>query len=429
MVQIIQGGVKRPSSTEGFMQSLAPAATQAFDDYYKMSLADKMEGLKIQRKQEADLAQRMNFSKAARSKGHNLFADLIEQGVDPDKAAQIEMEQASMNAYNNAILKDSGYDVSGNTQQETPYQNTDQELPQEAEGESQQISSQRGLPAQASSKKILPPGITGKQLPQYLAQQRAQEGLAIQDRRAKTQEEKLAFAKTKPERDRLEKENERIDTLRRSTRTEDMASSVMENAIKNDNLGMLSLNNLAMQFNQPGLLSADAAAFNAAKKELFVGGLASIPGSQKLNMWIEQQVSSMIPQIGISEPAALSMLEITNAKTNLNRKDVQLHDELEQKYPDDPKTFLREKNKQLDEYAIKLQKQTAYNIQKIKEDDQRRNNSYEFNSMKTVMPGTPLTLEKARIFLDKAKGDKNKAIKMALHFGYDVYTSEQGMKK
>jgi len=84
MVQIIQGGVKRPSSTEGFMQSVAPAATQAFDDYYKMSLADKMEGLKMQRKQEAEQTQRMQFAKQLQSQGYDTAAGLLMSGFSMD---------------------------------------------------------------------------------------------------------------------------------------------------------------------------------------------------------------------------------------------------------------------------------------------------------------------------------------------------------
>ena len=268
-----------------------------------------------------------------------------------------------------------------------------------------------------------PPEVIGKTVQERIDKAAEREFNAARELR---KEEREIAA---PERNRLNKETETTDALRQSSLIEDQAAAIMKSAIKSENLGALSLNNLAQQFNFPGLLSQDAAAYNAAVKEFFVGGLSSVPGSSRLNMWIEQQVKSMIPQIGNSRPAALSMMEVIEAKNSLNKERIRLHDELIEKYPNDPKKFFKERNASLENFSKNLQKQTAYNMQKIKEDDQRENNVYAFNSMNKVTKGTPLTFEKAEVFFKQANGNRSKAKKLARYFGYDDETYEQSGEK
>lgn len=446
MVQFFGTTNRRPGIMEQIAEGLGPQM--------QMSLQQKMATLEDKRKMDYAAAEREALASSAEKQGMGKYAPYIRAGmpwaqiqkaeaegqisnVQPQSAPQQQYNHQPMNQapqYNQAqnMLLQPQFRQAMPEQQEMPQVDQSQGQPSEIPPTKQTAPTDgiKNLQDRYKQLKKNPvyqsAGDTRRR--QMEATARAEHGEEIKDATLGIAKEKLAFAKSAPERERLALEDKRVDNLRNSTRNEDLADSVMSNSIESDDLGPLSLNNLAMVTGITGLLSPDAAAYNAAVKEMFIGGLTSIPGG-RLNQWIEQQAKTMIPQISHSKAAAKAMLEVKRASTALNREDVRLHDELAQKYPNDPKAMLREKSNLLDKFASELQGRTAYNIQKIKEDAERIDDPYSFNSAKKVPANTPLTLEKAQVFIKLAGNDKKKARQLAKHYGYDIETMQHAGKK
>lgn len=91
------------------------------------------------------------------------------------------------------------------------------------------------------------------------------------------------------------------------------ALSTMEDAVSEGNIGFFSYDNLANLTGIEGLRRGKGAAFTAASKEYFLGSLKR--AGARPNQWIEQQILKMLPMIGRSREANLSVLEML--KTDL----------------------------------------------------------------------------------------------------------------
>lgn len=229
--------------------------------------------------------------------------------------------------------------------------------------------------------------------------------------------EKFEYEKGAPIRARLAKEQERVDSLRSGIRRKMAAQEEMGRIISSGEIsGVMPW--LIDKFGINPLMKPESSAFKVALKENFLGNIGRV-GSRP-NMWIEQQLMEMAPAIGRSEEANLLALEALKGDTAVDQKEIQLMDELSNKYPDDPDKILKEKNRLLDDFALEQQKKTSYNMQSVKEQIQKKNDPKAFNSLRKVTPGTPLTVEKKKVILDAFKGDKRKAIDAAKQLGYEI---------
>ena len=404
---------------------------QGLQEARQMTMADKMQVLKQQRElqaQEQKLSmidkQFPGMGNAVRAVGPQGAAMIIKE-YGPEGISRIFGPQAQFQAPRTTALS--------GLQQEIPYED------REAIEETQEFpSAQRleGYPGEMAVKeKPLPEGeITSldeyrrKIAPNY--DQLGKTAKESVDRRADREfnaaatirkealeREKFEYEKGAPLRTKLAKEQDRIDTVRSGIRRKIAAQDEMGKLISSGEIsGVMPW--LIDKFGIDPLMKPDSAAFKVALKENFLGNIGRV-GSRP-NQWIETQLMSMAPAIGRSEEANLLALEALKGDTAVDQKEIQLMDELSNKYPNEPEKILKEKNRLLDDFALEQQKKTSYNMQSVKEQIQKKNDPRAFNSLRKVTPGTPLTIEKAKVILDAFKGDKQKAINAAKQLGYSI---------
>lgn len=143
----------------------------------------------------------------------------------------------------------------------------------------------------------------------------------------------------------------------------------MREAISEGNLSFFSPDNLAELTGIEGFRSPEGATFKTAGKEFFMSNLGRV-GARGLNQWLERQLADMQPKIGRSAEANLAVTEILQADNDVARKQVELTNELAERYEREtgtiPRDLASKVEKQLTPYAIERQKQAKAKIEEIK---------------------------------------------------------------
>jgi hypothetical protein len=169
------------------------------------------------------------------------------------------------------------------------------------------------------------------------------------------------------------------------------------------------------------LQSQSGAELKTATKEYLLGNIKRV--GNKPNQWIEQQIASMAPEIGKTKEANLAVVSALEAESDIDEKRVEILDRLEQEFKATkghvPGNIGAIAEKELQKYAIERQDILAYDLRKIHEDAHPK----DLSKIETVPQGTPLTVEKARVLLDKVGGDEAKAQKLAEKLGYTIPSS------
>jgi len=434
MVQVIQEIPKPLSGMQRFAAGLGEGISQGISDYTRMTISDKMDAMKQLRKlQMAQQAQETMASKME-ALGMPVAAQLTRAGFQPQHLEKLAVEYPE---FSQELMR--GMGVTG--KEESPYSPVDslrqlQESimaknallqPQDREAMPTEIESIQPSRKTAEEPKTLDE-FRRRLAPNYdrlslsakaKIDQRAERefNAATAMRKEALGREKFEYEKGTPLRTKLAKEQERLDAVRSGIRRKIAAQDEMGRLISSGEIsGVMPW--LIDKFGIDPLMKPESAAFKVALKENFLGNIGRV-GSRP-NQWIETQLMSMAPAIGRSEEANLLALEALKGDTAVDQKEIQLMDELSNKYPDDPEKILKEKNRLLDDFALEQQKKTSYNMQSVKEQIQKKNDPRAFNSLRKVTPGTPLTIEKAKVILDAFKGDKQKAINAAKQLGYSI---------
>lgn len=140
------------------------------------------------------------------------------------------------------------------------------------------------------------------------------------DMREKTADvtEKRQIARAKREFQRALPVFKRADDRAETISAKSNSLSLMESAIREGNVGFFSPDNLAELTGIEGFRTAKGALFISAGKEFFLGSLKR--AGARPNQWIEQQIQKMLPKIGRSTLANLSVVEALKSEMEVERK-------------------------------------------------------------------------------------------------------------
>lgn len=156
------------------------------------------------------------------------------------------------------------------------------------------------------------------------------------DMREKTRDvgEKREAARAKREFERAKPVLARADERAESIALKETSLNLMENAIEEGNIGFLSPDNLAEITGIEALRTGKGAQFVSAGKEFFLGSLKR--AGARPNQWIEQQIQKMLPKIGRTRLANLTVVEALKSEMAIDRKGQELLSEFsdadEEKY-------------------------------------------------------------------------------------------------
>lgn len=214
---------------------------------------------------------------------------------------------------------------------------------------------------------------------------------------------------------------EKNEGEREATRLQGAALENAELALQNKDLSFFSPDNLAELLHVNAFRSPEGALFKTAIKENLIGGMSRIGASAAKNQWIEKQLYDMGPQIGSSNAANQSIIEALKSDVAVRQRLVQTRDELADKFRKEngfvPANINRIADDIVRPFAEKEQKKLAYRIQELRENETKPE---LLGKLVRVKRGTPLTVRKAKIILDKVNGNKEMAMKVAKDAGYDI---------
>jgi hypothetical protein len=197
------------------------------------------------------------------------------------------------------------------------------------------------------------------------------------------------------------------------------ALNLMEDAIANKDMSFFTLDNLAEKFGIEGLRSKEGALFKTAGKEFFLGNISR--AGARPNQFIEKQVVEMLPKIGRSTAANLSVARAFRNESDLKKEKIRITRELAQKLESElgyvPKNLGQLRDEKLKIYAEDKQKELNNDLRAIKAIDEK--NIQPFDKVKK---GTPISKVVAKAILNQfdKKDSKRveKAQKVANNLGY-----------
>lgn len=185
----------------------------------------------------------------------------------------------------------------------------------------------------------------------------------------------------------------------------------MINSIEEGDLGYFSPDNIANITGVEGLRTPKGSQFISSGKEYFLGSLKR--AGSRPNQWIEQQIQKMLPQIGRSKEANLTVAEILKVENSIEEKQIaltyQLADQLQAELGYVPRDLVQRVNEQIKPFAEEQQKLLEGRLREI-------TGEVKLNK---VEKGTPINKDIAQKILAKANGDKEKARTIAKGLGYE----------
>ncbi len=219
----------------------------------------------------------------------------------------------------------------------------------------------------------------------------------------------------------------KLDESRESIGQKDQALQLMDNAISEQDLSFFSKDNLANFLGQygEGLRTAKGAQLINAQKEFLLGNIGR--AGARPNMYIEKQIASMLAKTGRSKEANQTVVESLRSEQDISKKKMELADELVERYEKElgyvPGNIASQVDKMVKPYAQATQDRLAYRLRNIQENETGEK-SLKNNINKRVTRGTPLTLQSAKLLMER-EGSKEGAMKKAKALGYQIPTIEQ----
>ena len=144
----------------------------------------------------------------------------------------------------------------------------------------------------------------------------------------------------------------------------------MELAVKEKNIGFFSRDNLAEITGVEGFRSPEGALFLTASKEYFLGSLKR--AGARPNQWIERQIQKMLPKVGRTREANLSVVEALRADLSVEKKRLeltaQIANESEEKYGYVHRNLGSQVLKKLTPFANQQQKELEQRLRRIKKE-------------------------------------------------------------
>lgn len=221
--------------------------------------------------------------------------------------------------------------------------------------------------------------------------------------------------------------NKRMAGLKASTPVRSRAVDLARDAVRSGEVGKLSLNHLADVFNLPSLKTAQGAKLDQAIKTNLIGTLSEVT-AKATNIFLEKVALDAFARAGQSKESNLMKLEALDTELKLSTLETEIYDQIlkqdiEKFGFEQPYIELRVSE------AVKplqndIMRGSAWRMKQYEESEK----SYEKlakNALKQVSKGTPLSKQMGRILLDKAGGNKDKAIALAERLGYTIYSPEE----
>lgn len=220
---------------------------------------------------------------------------------------------------------------------------------------------------------------------------------------------------------------DKADGLRESIPKKENALALARDAIQTDNLSFFSKDKLANITGFEAFRSAKGAQLNTAAKENLLSNMSRV-SSRAQNMWFEQRLNSMFPQIGNSREANLTIQEMLEGEVALDKAYIGEFDRLStqdrEKYGyvrDDIEKRARDASKPIEKDIFD---RTMYRTRQIYEKELGKD-ALAKKVTQVVPSGTPLTVEMAQIFYNKFGKDEKKAEAEAKKHGYRIPTAEE----
>jgi hypothetical protein len=167
---------------------------------------------------------------------------------------------------------------------------------------------------------------------------------------------------------RAEKVLEENDQLRNLLPSKQAALDAMKDSVMTDDLSFFSPNSLADLPGGEWLRTAAGGQFKTAGKTFFISNVQKF--GARPNMYVEQQVSDMLPKIGRSRAGNLAGLQMFEFEQEVENMRVETLDNLEDEYIEKgnvPGTIGKEANKKMKKYIADRQKQLGDNLKLIRE--------------------------------------------------------------
>lgn len=257
--------------------------------------------------------------------------------------------------------------------------------------------------------------------------------------REKQEGENLSYKKDQEER-KLEREDkkeerayniqfskpatEKVEKMREGVERKELALNLGRSAIESGQVGEFSKDFLADKFNLPFLRTSQGAQLTLAAKEQLFPNLARISAKAQ-NQYMEQRMSTMVPLVGQSQEANLTVQEILEGEDYLDRNYIKNYDRLSQddieKYGYERKDLAKRAQQAANIENKEVMKRTSFRLRQLEEQEKGLSKMKE-QVGKNVPSGTPLTLGMAKLYKDKF-GDKAKEI--AKKNGYYIPTVEE----
>ena len=203
--------------------------------------------------------------------------------------------------------------------------------------------------------------------------------------------------------------------------SQDMALQSAENAIRGGRTeGLIPF--LANKYNWLPTQGADAATLNAAAKEFLFNNVTRV-GSRP-NMWLEQQVRAMFPQVGQSKEAALSVLEMIKNDNAVTQEEAKIARQIQKEYKDKgldyvPSEIEQKVNERIIPFINARKEMLATRLKEIQE-EKYSDSDLDKMAAKKVRQGEPLTDRMAEAILRKVNGNTSKASILAHKLGYEI---------
>lgn len=192
------------------------------------------------------------------------------------------------------------------------------------------------------------------------------------------------------------------------------------NSVQSGDVGAFGINSFADMFGEAGkrFKGAKAVQFDTATKGLLFDNINKV-SAKGTNLWLEKVAKTALPELGKSEAANETLITIGLANLDLEEKQLDLQDELSQKYIQAglpvPANIEKLTNDLLKPYAEQVENKMAYDTRRIYEREKGPN---FLRSLEKVPKGTPLTREKRDALVKIYRGDKEKAWQKAQELGY-----------
>ena len=259
---------------------------------------------------------------------------------------------------------------------------------------------------------------------QALGSDMARRGAAAEMQR-RSEEKKSLEGERKEHRKISDKAIEKVSNLQDKVNQQEIAIQLAESAISG--AGPFSWANLANRTGMQEFQSPEGAALALGAKYNIVGNIRDV-SARAQNQWLERQFSAAYPMTGQTEAANKTTLYYTQAQRDMNKSYIENFNRLaaqdRQKHGyvrDDIESRAQEASQQ--QYK-EILKKAAYKVQRIIQNEK----GYQWlvdQSRKKVEKGTVATPEMIAVFIDKYKGDVEKALENMQKMGYDLISGEE----